>query len=67
NVGYRILRDNFELEIFTDASKSGWGAFCDGNRTSDFWSVKQTQMSINFLDITGAFYGLRLGGQNIQS
>lgn len=31
-----IRQGNYKHEIFSDASTTGWGAFCEGNRTEDF-------------------------------
>ncbi|KAJ8936340.1 hypothetical protein NQ314_012413 [Rhamnusium bicolor] len=34
-----IRRDKFDLEIFTDASLTGWGAYSREVRTHGWWSV----------------------------
>lgn len=52
------VRD-FALEIYTDASTSGWGAFCNGEKIHGFWDEREKQMHINCLEIKAAFYGLK--------
>lgn len=56
-----VLRQdkNFDLEIFTDASKSGWGAFCDGERASGGWKDEESSLHINHLELLAVFLGLK--------
>lgn len=49
----------FDLEIFTDASTTGWGAYCNGVRTNGFWTQAEIQHHINYLELLAVFYGLR--------
>ncbi|XP_045767231.1 uncharacterized protein LOC123868713 [Maniola jurtina] len=51
--------NNFELEIFTDASKIGWGAFCNGKRVNGGWKVDESSFHINRLELLAAFLGLK--------
>lgn len=54
------IRDTvFSLEIFSDASRSGWGIFCDGRKSHGFWSVDDLVHDINFLELKAAFFGLK--------
>lgn len=54
------IRDfSFRMEIFSDASKSGWGIFCDGKSSHGFWNEDDLTHDINFLELRAAFYGLK--------
>lgn len=33
----------FTLEIFSDASSSGWGAYCDSEKVYEFWNEKRNK------------------------
>lgn len=55
---------NFVIEIFTDASPTGWGAFANGERAHGFWSIKQSRKHINFLELVAAYYGLKCFAKN---
>lgn len=54
----------FDLEIFTDASKTGWGAACNGERAHGFWSKSEKLESINVLELTAVFFGLKCFAKN---
>lgn len=54
-----IRYPSFDLEIFTDASQSGWGAACNGARAHGFWSESEKMQSINVLELTAVFFGLK--------
>lgn len=47
------------LEIFTDASTTGWGAFCEGKRAHGFWDHEEKSLHINNLELRAAFMGLK--------
>lgn len=49
----------FDLEIFSDASSSGWGVFCRGERAHGFWKEKELCCHINYLELLAAFFGLK--------
>lgn len=36
-----LKNDTFCLEIYTDSSLSGWGAFCQGRRTHGWWTTSE--------------------------
>lgn len=42
----------------SDASLSGWGAYCDGVSSHGFWNDKEKQYSINNLELLAVFYAL---------
>lgn len=50
---------NFDLEIFTDASKVGWGAYCDGRRAGGEWKIEERDFHINYLELLAVFLGLK--------
>ena len=50
---------SFKREIFSDASTSGWGAVCAGEKAHGFWDREERKMHINLLELTAAFLALR--------
>ena len=44
--------------IQTDASKSGWGAFCNGVSTGRKWSEKEENLHINVLKLITAKFAI---------
>ncbi|KAJ8913785.1 hypothetical protein NQ315_002691 [Exocentrus adspersus] len=50
---------DFVIEIFTDASPTGWGAFAKGEKTHGFWPKSKSKEHINVLELWAAFYGLK--------
>ena len=49
----------FILEIFTDASLTGWGAVCGDRKVHGFWTEKERENNINFLELMAAYFGLK--------
>ena len=47
------------LEIFSDASLTGWGAVCNGEKANGFWTDKEENDKINYLELKAAYYGLK--------
>ena len=41
----------YALQIFTDASKEGWGAHLDEHITRGSWSLPESNMHINYLEL----------------
>ena len=55
-----IRSGHFAMEIFMDASLTGWGAICCETRTHGFWSTEEKQNHIiNFLKLLRVFHALR--------
>lgn len=54
-----IKQNKYEMEIFTDASLTGWGAYCNKKKSHGWWSLEERSHHINFLELTAAFYGLK--------
>ena len=45
-------------ELFTDASKTGWGAIVMGVETNGFWSIELQQKNINLLELLAIYLAL---------
>ena len=59
-ISYRTIKEyNFELEIFTDASLTGWGAICNGEKSRGFWSREERKNSINYLELLAVYLALK--------
>lgn len=54
-----IRTSNYSLEIFSDASLTGWGAACFTNSTHGWWSEEERLLHINILELKAAFYALK--------
>lgn len=54
-----IQLNHFQLEIFSDSSLSGWGAFCNGETVSGFWTQSDMKNHINYLELLAAFMALK--------
>lgn len=52
-----IRISNFHLEIFSDASNSGWGVFCNQESTFGDWSEGESSHRLNYLALLGSFCG----------
>lgn len=50
---------NFDIEIFSYSSKSGWGVYCSGTRIKGFWTAEQRKLHINFPELQAALYALK--------
>lgn len=49
------MADKPSLTIESDASKTGWGATCEGKRTGGPWSPEESQWHIDCLEALAAF------------
>lgn len=47
------------IEIFSDASRSGWGVYCNGQRSHGHWNEDEKSSHINYLELLSAFFGLK--------
>ncbi|XP_046605016.1 uncharacterized protein LOC124297748 [Neodiprion virginianus] len=62
------IRDsNFTLEIFSDASLSGWGVFCKGERSHGHWNENERLSHIIYLELLAAFFGLKCFAKNLEN
>lgn len=48
--------DDYNLEIFTDASTTGYGGACGEDTASGPWSISERQQHINYLQLLTAFF-----------
>lgn len=53
------LDGEFSLEVFTDASRTGWGAYCNENRANGGWKEVELSFHINYLELLAVFMGLK--------
>lgn len=63
----QIRKDVFDLEIFSDASRSGWGISCDNQTSHGWWLPEDQPQHINFLELKSAFLGLKIFASNLRS
>lgn len=61
-----IKQDGYVLEIFSDASLSGWGAVTNDNKSHGFWSENEKKFHINRLELLAAFFGLKCFAKNLR-
>lgn len=54
-----IKQYDFQLEIHTDASTTGWGAVCNLKKASGSWSRSEQNYHINYLELKAALLGLQ--------
>ena len=47
------------LQIFTDASKEGWGAYLNEFTARGSWSVPESKLHINYLELKAVFLALK--------
>ena len=47
------------LQLFTDASKEGWGAHLNEHTARGDWSLPESKLHINFLELKAVFLALR--------
>ena len=47
------------LQIFTDASKEGWGAHLNERTARGHWSLPESKLHINYLELKAVFLALR--------
>jgi hypothetical protein len=50
------------MEIFSDASLSGWGAACNGVTNQGPWTLSDREKHINELELLGALYAIQAFG-----
>lgn len=56
---YDIANKGFDMEIFSDASLTGWGISCNGQRANGHWNIEEKRHYINYLELLSAFFGLK--------
>lgn len=63
----KIKHDSYDLEIFSDASTTGWGVACAEERASGAWSEQERARHINYLEILAAFFGLKVFTKDLRN
>lgn len=58
-----IRENKYDLEIFTDASLTGWGVFCAGEKAHGWWEHNESN-HINLLELKAVFNGLKCFAKN---
>lgn len=54
-----IRSNNFDLEIFSDASGTGWRATCGEKKAKGLWNLTERRDQINLLELKAAFLALK--------
>lgn len=54
-----IRRGNYKLELFSDASKTGWGIVCGNQKLHGHWSVQESKFHINYLEVLAAYFAVK--------
>lgn len=68
DTGFNPFRLNeFQIEIFSDASKSGWGGYSDGRKAYGFWKEDESSLHINELELRAAFLALKTFAEDIRN
>ena len=55
----KIRTSSYDMEIYSDASKTGWGAVCAGQEANGLWNESESGQHINFLEIKAAYLALK--------
>lgn len=62
-----IRSGDYKLEIYSDASRTGWGVNCSGRTASGQWSSEELTKHINYLELKAAFFGLQIFAKNFSN
>lgn len=54
-----IKHHDYSLVIYSDASSSGWGIYCNKEKIHGFWTGEMKKYHINYLELMAAFIGLK--------
>ena len=57
--GRALLRPSPDVIIETDASRSGWGAVCQGVTTGGLWSQMEKKLHINCLELLAGSFAVK--------
>ncbi|CAD6241384.1 GSCOCG00002711001-RA-CDS, partial [Cotesia congregata] len=56
---WKIRNNRYEKTIYSDASLSGWGAFCNGEDANRSWDQQERSLYINHLELKAALLALK--------
>lgn len=62
-----IKNPSYAMEIFTDASRTGWGGYCNGCRVNGAWKESELLCHINYLELLAIFLSLKCFARNISN
>ena len=62
-----ISHGNPVLKLRTDASKKGWGVYLDGETTQGLWSVSESQLHINELELKAVHFAVQAFGDRLKN
>ncbi|XP_077257548.1 uncharacterized protein LOC143894793 [Temnothorax americanus] len=62
-----IRQGNYKHEIFSDASTTGWGAFCEGNKARGFWTENERKWHINRLELKAALFAIKSFARDLRN
>ncbi|XP_043481257.1 uncharacterized protein LOC122510567 [Leptopilina heterotoma] len=62
-----IRVSHFKLEIYSDASLTGWGAYCQGEKAHGWWNLDERIEHINLLELKAVFNSLKCFAKNLRS
>ena len=62
----KIIRDNPNMEIYTDASGIGWGGHVNGVSTGGSWRTGEHELHINVLEIKAILFTLMAFGKQVR-
>ncbi|XP_048486562.1 uncharacterized protein LOC119691092 isoform X1 [Plutella xylostella] len=54
-----MRNSDYKLEIYSDASRTGWGAVCKDQKIHGSWKASEQEYHINYLELLAAFLGLK--------
>lgn len=54
-----IRNQSYKKEIYSDASRTGWGSVCSGKKAYGRWKAIETKHHINYLELLAVFLGLK--------
>ena len=57
--GQPLHRIKHALQIFTDASKEGWGAHLNEHTARATWPLPESKLHINYLELKAVFLALK--------
>lgn len=63
----KLQRTVYPHEIYSDASKTGWGAFHHGDRAKGMWSFEEAKLHINELELLAALFALKCFASNLSN
>ncbi|XP_074102142.1 uncharacterized protein LOC141529496 [Cotesia typhae] len=59
NASKKVRNNQYERTVYSDASLSGWGAFCEGESANGLWRQEERMLHINHLELKAALIALK--------